>query len=87
MVFLALKDRLWKKLKGWNEKLLSRAGKEVLIKEVIQAIPTYLMGVYRLPVSVIHDIQAMTANSGGGAQTPRGKPIRSIGILYARRSV
>ncbi|XP_021851892.1 uncharacterized mitochondrial protein AtMg00310-like [Spinacia oleracea] len=61
MVFTALKDRLWKEMKGWKEKLLSRAGKEILIKSVIHAIPTYLMAVYRLPVSVIHDIQAMTA--------------------------
>ncbi|XP_056695804.1 uncharacterized protein [Spinacia oleracea] len=48
-VFAALKDRIWKKLQGWKEKLLSRAGKEVLIKSVIQAIPTYIMGIYKLP--------------------------------------
>lgn len=27
-------DHVWKKLKGWKEKCLSRAGKEVLIKAV-----------------------------------------------------
>ncbi|XP_021766307.1 uncharacterized protein LOC110730792 [Chenopodium quinoa] len=35
MVFAALKDRIWKKLQGYNGKLLSRARKEVLIKAVI----------------------------------------------------
>ncbi|XP_056697634.1 uncharacterized mitochondrial protein AtMg00310-like [Spinacia oleracea] len=59
-VFATLKDRIWKKLQGWKEKLLSRAGKEVLIKSVIQAIPTYLMGVYKLPCSIIDEIRSMT---------------------------
>ncbi|XP_021741334.1 uncharacterized protein LOC110707615 [Chenopodium quinoa] len=59
MVFMAMKDRIWKKLSEWKEKFLSRAGKEILLKSVIQAISTYLMGVYKLPASVIQDINSM----------------------------
>jgi len=49
MVFQGVQDRVWKKLKGWKEKLLSRAGKEILLKAVIQAIPTYAMQCFELP--------------------------------------
>ena len=33
-VFEHIKDRVWKKLNGWNTKKLSRAGKEILLKTV-----------------------------------------------------
>lgn len=33
-IFALFIERDWKKIKGWKEKLLSRAGKEVLIKIV-----------------------------------------------------
>ena len=55
-------------MRGWKEKLLSRAGKEVLITAVIQALSTYIMGDYKIPVAVIQEIHsAMAARlwSGG----------------------
>ncbi|XP_023905496.2 uncharacterized mitochondrial protein AtMg00310-like [Quercus suber] len=60
--FAYLKDRVWKKLQGWKGKLLSKVGKEVLIKAVAQSIPTYTMGVFQLPTKLCDDLNAMCAN-------------------------
>ena len=46
--FAYLKDRIWQRIQGWKEKMLSRVGKEILIKAVAQAIPTFAMGCFDL---------------------------------------
>ena len=46
-------------MQGWKEKLVSLAGKEVMIKVVVQSIPTYSMNVFKLPVGLCKDIEAM----------------------------
>ena len=43
-----IKERIWRKLQGWEEKL-SQAGREILIKAVVQAIPTYTMSCFMHP--------------------------------------
>ena len=48
--FAFLKDKVWKNLQGWKGIMLSRAGKEVVIKAIAQSLPTYTMGVFQLPV-------------------------------------
>jgi hypothetical protein len=47
--FKSIKDRVWNRLNDWKVKFLSQAGKEILIKAVVQAIPTYSMSVFLLP--------------------------------------
>ena len=59
--FSFLKDRVWKKLQGWKGMMLSKAGKEVLIKAVAQSIPTYTMGVFQLPVKLYDKLNALFA--------------------------
>lgn len=66
-VFAGLKERLWKKLNGWKEKLLSRPGKEVLIKAVAQAIPTYMMSVFKIPDGLLDEMQALIARFWWGS--------------------
>ena len=57
--FSLIKERIWKKLKGWKESLLSQAGREVLVKAVIQAIPTYTMSCFKLPIGLIKEIETL----------------------------
>ena len=57
--FSIIKERIWKKLKGWKEKLLSQAGREILVKAVVQAIPTYTMSCFKLPKGLIKEIEIL----------------------------
>jgi len=40
------------------DRLVSWAGREVLIKVVTQAIPTYIMGLFKLPKELYHTNQS-----------------------------
>ena len=57
--FNYIKKRLWWKLQGWKAKLLSQVRREVLLKAVIQAIPTYTMGCFKLPLGLYNEIEAL----------------------------
>lgn len=57
--FSYIKERVVKRIEGWKERSLSLAGKEVLIKAVAQAIPTYVMGVVSLPIEICTQIETI----------------------------
>ena len=57
--FSAIKDKLSKKLAGWKGKLFSKVGKEVLIKAVAQAIPTYTMSCFKISDSLCDELTSM----------------------------
>nr|AAP53315.2 retrotransposon protein, putative, unclassified [Oryza sativa Japonica Group] len=60
-IFSYLKERIWQRIQGWKEKLLSRAGKEILIKAVAQVIPTFAMGCFELTKDLCDQISKMIA--------------------------
>lgn len=48
-----IQDQLQNRINSWSAKLLSKGGKEVLIKSVAQALPTYVMSCFLLPQEII----------------------------------
>jgi ribonuclease HI len=71
--FNFLTGRLWKILNGWNDRPLSRAGKEVLLKSVAQAIPTYVMSCFRIPTSICENMRRPISNFWWGAEDGKKK--------------
>lgn len=57
-IFRVIRERIWKRINGWGEKTLSKAGNEVLIKAVLQAIPSYIMSCFALPGYLIDSIES-----------------------------
>ena len=56
---MRIKNRIWERINRWKEKFLSQARKEVLLKAIVQAIPTYTMSVFQLPKKLCTDINSM----------------------------
>lgn len=71
--FWHLKERLDNKLSGWKEKLLSHVEKEILIKAVAQAIPTYTMNVFLLPNALCDDMTSMVHRFWWGKNNGKNK--------------
>lgn len=71
--FKYLKHRVWGKVQGWMEQTLSSGGKEVLIKSVAQAVPTYSMTCFKLPRGLCLKINSSIRNFWWGSKQGKRK--------------
>jgi len=71
--FNFLPERMWRKIRGWNDRPLSRAGKEVMFKSVIQAIPIYVMSCFRLPAAICDKMRTTISNHWWGIEEGKKK--------------
>uniref|UniRef100_A0A8I6YHP9 Reverse transcriptase domain-containing protein n=1 Tax=Hordeum vulgare subsp. vulgare TaxID=112509 RepID=A0A8I6YHP9_HORVV len=66
-------ERLRKILVDWSEQYMSSGSKEILIKAMAQAIPAYVMSIFRLPASVCDDITRMIQQYWGEVENGKKK--------------
>ncbi|KAK4274665.1 hypothetical protein QN277_017856 [Acacia crassicarpa] len=57
-----VRERIANKIQGWGHSLLSYAGREVMIKAVLQAISIYPMNVFKFPAKTCKEINSLIAN-------------------------
>ena len=60
-------------LAGWKGKLLLIGGREILIKAVAQAVPTYTMSCFQLPKTLCTDLENMMRNFWWGQKDKEHK--------------
>lgn len=81
--FGSLKDRIWQRLNDWKNTFLTQAGKEILLKAVIQAISTYTISVFKLPRNLCKEIASMMSKTfGGNTKIKKGEYIGKNGIRW-----
>ncbi|XP_015068823.1 uncharacterized protein LOC107013425 [Solanum pennellii] len=56
-VFAYIHDRVIAKINNWKCTSLSRVGREVLLKTVVQSIPTYVMNMFVLPSNICEPVE------------------------------
>ena len=71
--FDQLKQRVWKRLQGWEGKLLSQTNRQVLIKSVIQTIPAFTMSCFKIPITWCHEIESLIRKFWWGQKGDRRK--------------
>lgn len=58
-IFVSIVEKIRKHIESWSDKLLSRDGKEILIKSILRAISAYALSRFKFPDGVLHEISAM----------------------------
>lgn len=59
--FAFVQERLQDRINAWSAKFLSNVGKEVMIKSVAMALPTYVMSCFRLSKSITTKLSSAVA--------------------------
>lgn len=57
-IFEVLSERIWSKINGWGEQTLSSAGRKIMIKAILQSIPSYLMSYFLVPKNIISTLES-----------------------------
>ncbi|KAM6545112.1 hypothetical protein CsatB_025848 [Cannabis sativa] len=69
--FAFLKDKVLSVIQSWHHKWFSKAGKEILVKAVLQAIPSYAMACFRVPTKICKELESMVSKFWWGSSPNR----------------
>ncbi|XP_048605505.1 uncharacterized protein LOC125583020 [Brassica napus] len=70
-LFAFLKDKLMHRVNGWTGRWLSKGGKEVLIKSILLALPTYVMSTFLLPLEICENLASAIAQFWWSSNPPK----------------
>ena len=79
--FQCVVERVQAKLAGWKTKCLSPAGRIVLIKVAVTAIPEYTMQCYRIPVRICDEVDKLVRDFLWGLTVERKKMHMVDGVM------
>ena len=65
--FKNLPERSWGKVNGWKGQGPSKKGKEILVKSVLQSVPTYAMGCFQLTKKMCNKLTSIASRFWWGA--------------------
>ncbi|KAF5459563.1 hypothetical protein F2P56_019502 [Juglans regia] len=85
VAFQGIIEKVSKKMENWKVKFLSQAGKDILIKAVVQAIPTYSMNVFLLPRTLCAKLNSLISNFWWDTQD-KGEKIHWKGWNYLSKN-
>ncbi|KAK3199433.1 hypothetical protein Dsin_022848 [Dipteronia sinensis] len=73
MTFNEIRERVWKRVGSWKGNMFSQGGKEILIKAVAQAIPTYTMSIFQLLKGLCNELGSIISKFWWGSKEGRSK--------------
>lgn len=73
----------------WKEKIFSQECKVVVIKNVVQAIPSYAMSCFLLPISVIRSLKfyGLAIFLLMGMKGIKKKSVGNLGMIFVKLNV
>ena len=70
-LFAFLKDKLMHRVNGWTGRCLPKGRKEVLIKSILLALPTYFMSTFLLPLEICENLASSIAQFRCSSNPPK----------------
>ncbi|KAG7572582.1 Reverse transcriptase domain [Arabidopsis suecica] len=72
-LFSMIVDRIKQRARSWSSRFLSSAGKRIMLKSVLAAMPTYTMTCFKVPASLCKRIQSVLTRFWWDANTEKKK--------------